>query len=335
MLFRLLSDKGFSTTSDKQSRLEIISDHIQHDEIKNKATITIAVAVLATLFFCSISLCELVSVYGSIRGGGGLAGGSGGFSGGGEGRSSGHGGSPSEGANIRTNPSSPTTSGEGLLSGPAGFQGGGNNPNTPSNLNGPISSGGTRDNSGSGPVSPHGPYGPGPTGPRGPRNIDDSTVTRNNIYAPKTLEGPVIVNPQAAPTTTETPSQTDVTVAPTITEEEQQQETNDGDDGGQSTSTETQDQIPVANAGPSVTVQPSSNVVLDGTKSYDPNGDSLQYLWLQLAGGPAISLMNNMTATPSFTTPLVSNTTTLTFQLIVSDGQTDSTPAYTYVTVQP
>ena len=297
----------------------------------NRTTITIAVAAFAFLFFCSLSVGDLVSAYGSLRGGGG-------FSGGGEGRSSGHGGFPGGGASIPTNPSSPATSGEGRLSGPGGFQGGDSFPNTPTNPSSPIISGETRDNIDHGPVGPHGPYGPGPVGPREPRNIDDNTITRNNIYAPRTLEGPVIVNPQSAPTATETPSQTDVTVAPTITEEEQQQTDNDNDNGngnGQSTSTETQDQIPIANAGATVTIQPSSNVVLDGSKSYDPNGDSLQFLWLQLAGGPPVSLQNNATATPSFTTPSVPTPVTLTFQLIVSDGQTDSTPAYTYVVVQP
>lgn len=300
--------------------------------LKDRAIITIAVAVLATLFFCSVSLGDLVSTYGSLRGGGG------GFAGGGEGRSSEHVGSPGGGADIpTTNPSSPITGGEGRLSGPGGFQGGGNNPNSH------IASGGTGDNSGSssgsGPIGPHGPYGPGPTGPREPSNIDDNTVTKNNINAPRTLEGPVIVNQQPAPTTTtttETPSQTDITVAPTTTQEEQQQDTSSDDNGGdKSTSTEDQNQIPVANAGPSLTVKPTANVALDGTKSYDPNGDNLQFLWLQLAGGPTVSLLNNATATPSFTAPSVPNTTTLTFQLIVSDGQTDSTPAYTYVTVQP
>jgi hypothetical protein len=280
----------------------------------NRIIITIAVAVFASLFFYSLSLSDLASTYGSLRGGGG-----------GEGRSSGLGGSPDGGANIPTNPSSPVTSGEGRSS---------NSPNIPNNPSSPISGGGTGDNPGSGPVGPHGPYGPGPAGPREPRSIDDNTITKNNIYTPKTLEGPVIVNPQQAPTTTETTSQTDVTVSPTTTEEEQQQETND-DDSSQSTSTETQDQIPIANAGPSMTVQPTSNVVLDGTKSYDPNGGSLQFLWLQLAGGSTVALLNNATATPSFIAPSVPNTTTLTFQLIVSDGQNDSTPAYTYVTVQP
>ena len=324
-------------------RLHVIT---YHEFKNNKATITIAVAVLATLFFCSVSLGDLVSVYGSIRGGGGFAGGgSGSFSGGGEGRSSDHVGSPGGGANVpSTNPSSPITSGDGRLSGPGGFQGGGNNPNAPSNPNSPISSGGTGDNSGSGPVGPHGPYGPGPTGPREPNNIDDNTITKDNIYAPRTLEGPVIVNPQTAPTTTETTGQTDITVAPTTTEEEQQQQETDDDDGNDSTNTDSesqsesqsQNQIPIANAGPSSTVQPGSKVVLDGTKSYDPNGDSLSYLWLQLAGGQPVSLSNNNTSTPSFVAPSVTNNNImLTFELVVSDGQANSAPAYTYVTVQP
>jgi hypothetical protein len=294
----------------------------------NRTIITIAVAMFASLFFYSLS--DLASANGSLRGGGG------GFSGGGEGRSSGLGGSPGGGANIPTSPSSPITTGEGRLSGPSGSPSGGASfPITPNNPNSPITSGRTADNSGSGPVGPHGPYGPGPVGPREPNNIDDNTITNNKIYAPRNLEGPVIVNPQPAPTTTETPSQTDITVAPTTTEEEQQQETNDDDDGGESTSAEAQNQIPIANAGPSLTVQPSSNVVLDGTKSSDSNGDPLQFLWLQLAGGPTVPLLKNTTASPSFTAPSVSSTTVLTFQLIVSDGQTDSMPAYTYVTVQP
>jgi hypothetical protein len=309
-------------------RLHVIT---YHEFKNNKATIAIAVAVLATLFFCSVSLSDLVSAYGSLRGGGG------------EGRSSGQGGFPGGGGgNIpTTNPSSPITSGEGRLSGPGDFQGGGNNPNTPNNPNSPIASGGTGDGSGSGLIGPHGPYGPGPNGPREPNNIDDNTNTKNNINAPRTLEGPVVVNPQSAPTTTETTSQTDITVAPTTTEEEQQQqETNDddGDDGDDSTNTESQsqNQIPIANAGPSSTVQPGSKVVLDGTKSYDPNGDSLSYLWLQLAGGQPVSLSNNNTSTPSFVAPSVTNNNMmLTFELVVSDGNADSAPAYTYVTVQP
>jgi hypothetical protein len=290
--------------------------------LKDRAIITIAVAVLATLFFCKVLSGDLVSTYGS-------------FAGGGEGRSSEHVGSPGRGADIPTNnPSSPIAGGEGRLSGPGGFQGEDNNPNSL------IASGDNfGSSSGSGLVGPHGPYGPGSTGLREPSNIDDNIVTKNNINTPRTLEGSVIVNQQPAPTTTtttETPSQTDITVAPTIAQEEQQQDTSSDDSGGdKSTSTEDQNQIPVANAGPSLTVKPTANVALDGTNSYDPNGDILQFLWLQLAGGPPVSLLNNATATPSFTAPPVLNTATLTFQLIVGDGKSDSTPAYTYVTVQP
>jgi hypothetical protein len=285
----------------------------------NRTIIAIAVAVFASLFFCSFSLREMELAYGS-RGGGGLTGGGGGLS-----SPSGGGLSSPSGGGL----SSPSGGG---LSSPSGSPGGG--ANFPNNPNSPIASGETGDSSG-GPVGPHGPYGPGPAGPHESNNIDDNTITNSKIYAPKNTEGAVIVNPQKNPTTTETPSQTDITVAPpptTTTEEEQQEQTNNGDE---STSAEAQNQIPIANAGPSLTVQPSTNVVLDGTKSYDPNGDPLQFLWLQLAGGTTVPLLKNTTATPSFTAPSVPNTSTLTFQLIVSDGQTDSTPAYTYVTVQP
>jgi hypothetical protein len=83
-------------------------------------------------------------------------------------------------------------------------------------------------------------------------------------------------------------------------------------------------------------LQAGSKVVLDGTKSYDPNGDSLSCLWLQLAGGQPVSLSNNNTSTPSFVAPSVTNNNMmLTFELVVSDGQANSAIAFTYVTVQP
>ena len=272
-----------------------VQDRYNMSKINNRTITTIAVVVFASLFLCSFSLREMEPAYGS-RGGG------------------------------------PTGGGEGGFSGPGGSPGGG--ASTPNNPNSPITSGETGDSSGHGPVGPHGPYGPGPVGQHEPSNINDNTITNNKIYAPKNTEGSIIVNPQPTPTTTETPSQTDITIAApaSTTTEEEQQQTNNGDE---STSAEAQNQIPIANAGPSLGVQPSTNVVLDGTKSYDPNGDPLQFLWLQLAGGPVVPLLNNATATPSFTAPLVPNTTVLTFQLIVSDGQTDSMPAYTYVTIQP
>ena len=272
-----------------------IQDRYNMSKINNRTITTIAVVVFASLFLCSFSLREMEPAYGS-RGGG------------------------------------PTGGGEGGFSGPGGSPGGG--ASTPNNPNSPITSGETGESSGHGPVGPHGPYGPGPVGQHEPSNINDNTITNNKIYAPKNTEGSIIVNPQPTPTTTETPSQTDITIAApaSTTTEEEQQQTNNGDE---STSAEAQNQIPIANAGPSLTVQPSSNVVLDGTKSYDSNGDPLQFLWIQLAGGPTVPMLNNATATPSFIAPVVTDTTVLTFQLIVDDGQTDSVPVSTHVTVQP
>ena len=101
--------------------------------------------------------------------------------------------------------------------------------------------------------------------------------------------------------------------------------------GGSTTSQTTTP--PVANAGSNQNAHSSDQVTLDGTKSYDPNGHSLTFSWLQLAGGPAVVLTSDNKAKPTFTAPLVTNTTNLTFQLIVNNGNADSNPAYVSVTV--
>lgn len=93
--------------------------------------------------------------------------------------------------------------------------------------------------------------------------------------------------------------------------------------------------IPVADAGSNQKVHSSDQVTLDGNKSYDPNGHSLTFSWLQLAGGPAVVLSDDSKAKPTFTSPLVTNTTNLTFQLIVNNGNADSKPSYMSVTVTP
>ena len=93
--------------------------------------------------------------------------------------------------------------------------------------------------------------------------------------------------------------------------------------------------IPVANAGSNQKVHSSDQVTLDGSKSYDPNGHSLTFSWLQLAGGPVVTLSSDNKAKPTFTAPLVKDTTNLTFQLIVNNGNAGSSPSVVSITVTP
>ena len=85
-------------------------------------------------------------------------------------------------------------------------------------------------------------------------------------------------------------------------------------------------------------VHSSDQVKLDGSKSHDPKGHSLSFSWVQLSGGPAVSLSKDNTAKPTFVAPKVtdmSSNTTLTFQLIVNNGKSDSSPSYVSVSVKP
>lgn len=93
--------------------------------------------------------------------------------------------------------------------------------------------------------------------------------------------------------------------------------------------------IPIANAGPNQKVHASDRVVLDGSKSSDPSGDSLKFSWLQIAGGPVVSLSNHNKDKATFVAPSVTGSTILTFQLIVNNGNYYSAPSYATITVQP
>ncbi len=91
---------------------------------------------------------------------------------------------------------------------------------------------------------------------------------------------------------------------------------------------------PVANAGPDQSVGQGVVVNLNGSGSADPNGDALvSYRWTQTAG-PDVTLTQTTSAKPSFTTPIgLSTTSTLTFALVVNDGQVDSAPDPVNITV--
>ena len=93
--------------------------------------------------------------------------------------------------------------------------------------------------------------------------------------------------------------------------------------------------IPVADAGSDKTVHSLNHVTLDGSKSYDPDGKKIDYSWVQLAGGPIVSLSNDNSVKPTFEAPQVTQPTTLTFQLIVNNNNAVSSPSYVTFTVKP
>lgn len=87
--------------------------------------------------------------------------------------------------------------------------------------------------------------------------------------------------------------------------------------------------VPTANAGTNQTVSELSTVMLDGTGSSDPGGKTLTYSWTQILGIP-VTLNDAGTVTPSFTAPQLdmggtNGSTTLTFQLAVSNGDATNT----------
>ena len=76
---------------------------------------------------------------------------------------------------------------------------------------------------------------------------------------------------------------------------------------------------PTANAGADLSVLSSSSVSLRGSGT-DPDGDPLTFAWSQLSG-PTVSLSGANTATASFTAPVVTRDTYLTFRLRVTDSK--------------
>ena len=90
-------------------------------------------------------------------------------------------------------------------------------------------------------------------------------------------------------------------------------------------------QPPVAMTPASVQADLGTKVFLSGAGSFDPDGDALAYSWTQL-DGPAVTLADANTATPSFTLPTSDTSLAFRFQLVVSDGALDSLPAETLIT---
>ncbi|MFC1587731.1 CFI-box-CTERM domain-containing protein [Planctomycetota bacterium] len=84
--------------------------------------------------------------------------------------------------------------------------------------------------------------------------------------------------------------------------------------------------VPVANAGSDQNINETDVVVLTGLSSSDADeNNTLTYSWTQTTG-PAVVLNNPSTSLPSFTAPNRNANYSLTFQLIVNDGNGDSVP---------
>jgi hypothetical protein len=77
----------------------------------------------------------------------------------------------------------------------------------------------------------------------------------------------------------------------------------------------------VADASPKTVTAEGTEVTLDGSRSTDPDDDSLAYKWEQI-DGPSVGLSNADEATSTFDTALeIEEDTTLTFELTVDDGR--------------
>ena len=94
---------------------------------------------------------------------------------------------------------------------------------------------------------------------------------------------------------------------------------------------------PVADAGQAQTVPESATAQLDGSGSYDPDGDDLSFKWTQTAGPTVSNLVGDTTSSPSFVAPKFAGAGgSLTFKLVVTDTHNaSSAPSYVVVNVYP
>jgi K319-like protein len=76
-------------------------------------------------------------------------------------------------------------------------------------------------------------------------------------------------------------------------------------------------------------------VLLDGSLSYENDGDIVGYRWKQTKGSPPVILSEPIAIQPEFVAPDVAKQTDLVFKLAVKDSQSLESQAVTVVTVVP
>jgi len=87
---------------------------------------------------------------------------------------------------------------------------------------------------------------------------------------------------------------------------------------------------PIANAGLNLTIPEGETVQLDGSQSYDNDGNPITFSWRAPKG---IHLNDSTLIKPTFTAPDVKVNTNYIFTLVVNDGTSDSDPSTVTVTV--
>lgn len=76
---------------------------------------------------------------------------------------------------------------------------------------------------------------------------------------------------------------------------------------------------PNADAGADVSVRAGETARLDGSATSDPDGDAISFSWSQTAG-PAVTLVDADTASPSFVAPAVTAAAVVELRLVAGDG---------------
>jgi len=79
-----------------------------------------------------------------------------------------------------------------------------------------------------------------------------------------------------------------------------------------------ENQEPTADAGDNISAEEGETVTLDGSQSFDPDGE-ISYSWELSSSGIDVSIANADKAQASFVAPMVDGTTELTFKLTVTD----------------
>ena len=90
---------------------------------------------------------------------------------------------------------------------------------------------------------------------------------------------------------------------------------------------------PAAKAGQDQDVSEGERVTLDGSGSYDPDGDALTYQWEQVSG-PFVFVDNVQSPKPSFFSPGVDGNQVIVFSLLVTDGLNESIADQVAITVR-